>query len=160
MEKNPSIVLTEQLDALAEEIKATFIERVTNARDEVIRAHHETGKAMHAFHEKHPDMKNSVLVQTLALRGAGKEKTLYLCDKFYEKYPNLNDIDSLGHGKAISWNKIRAALEPPKEELAVHKIIEVEVTVAEWEEARKIEGEAGDEVNIEAIGGTVRLKIV
>lgn len=160
MSKNPSIVLTEKLDHLADEIKATFTERISNARDEVIRAHHETGKAMHDFMRGQKDLKITALVQLLAERGAGKERTLWDCYKFFEKFPKYGDVDKLGHGKNISWNKIKAALEPAKAEVAIRKVAAFEVEASEWEAVKSLDGRIGDEINIEAIGGTVRLTIV
>ena len=117
--KNPPAILDEKVEHLAGEIKATFTERIYAARDEVIKAHHETGKLI-ADYVKEEDCKPALLIKQLVQLGAGTETTLFLSHAFFKKFPTQADIDRLGQGKNISWNKIRRALAPNVEE----KIIE------------------------------------
>lgn len=112
--KKTSLVTTvahEKLDALRTEIAATLTERGYNARDEIIRAHHECGKLLHVF-SKENKVPITLLVKSVAQCGAAKETTLWLSYQFVEKFPEIEQIDRLGHGKAISWNKIRKAISP------------------------------------------------
>jgi hypothetical protein len=113
MKKKTDIVIADDaLEALAVEIKATFTERVFNARDEMINAHHETGRLISEHVGKRGDA--ILLVKQLVGLGAGTETTLYLSLAFFKRFPKLSDLDQLGHGKNISWNKIRAAIAEPK----------------------------------------------
>lgn len=115
-----SVANVEALSSLKEEIKACFVEYIFNARQEVIQAHHETGKLLHEYVKQYK-VKITLLVKQLVDDGDFKETTLWLCYKFYETYPKLNDVDKLGFGKNISWNKIRSAIAPEKKEECLHE---------------------------------------
>ena len=108
----------EKFEALREEIKASFTEHVFAAREEVILAHHEAGKLITEY-AKESGTKITLLVEQLSKGGAAKQSTLWLSCQFYRKYTNFNDIEKLGHGKNISWNKIRKAIAPEVTEEAI-----------------------------------------
>lgn len=110
----------ERIEHLAGEIKATFTERIYAAREEVITAHHETGKLIAEFVEE-TKYKPATLITQLVQLGAGTETTLFLSHAFYKKFPKQSDIDRLGQGKNISWNKIRKAIAPNTEEKVVEE---------------------------------------
>lgn len=148
---------TDTYEALVEEIKATFVERVFNAREEVIRAHHETGKLIHTFLAEHKGVKVTLLVKRLEQEGAGKETTLWLSHEFYKKFPNLDDIDELGHGKNISWNKIRKLLAPPQEGVPVIKEVKVEVTKELWSGVRMANPKEGDTISFTSTDGKTKV---
>ena len=109
------VVSDNEYVSLAEEIKSCHTERVFAAREEILLLHWETGKALADFLSNHPETSTSLLIKNLEKLGAAKETTLYESLRFFETYPKFNDIDKLGHGKNISWNKIRQALAAPKE---------------------------------------------
>lgn len=146
-----------RVDALAEEIKATFVERVFNAREEIILAHHDTGKLLHKFVKQH-NAKVTALVQYLDKIGCGNERTLWDCYKFYEKYPKLKDLDELGHGKNLSWNKIKAAISPKSDDKKV-KVFALTLSQKEWDDMRKIKIEKGEQDEFVTAEGIVRINI-
>lgn len=111
-----SIITNDEYTALAEEIQSGFTERIHVAREEVILAHHEAGKAMSEFLKEHTELNKSLLVRRMAELGAAQETTLYLSLECYTKWPKYNDmIEATGAGKNASWNKVRAQLQAPKE---------------------------------------------
>lgn len=114
---NKSVITNDEYTALAEEIQSCFTERVHAAREEILMAHHETGKVMAEFLEDHPEIKPVTLRKRLEELGAGTDTTLYLSHECYKRWPNYNTmIDEVGQGKNTSWNKVRKLLAAPKEE--------------------------------------------
>ena len=102
------LVITDKLAHDAEEIEAGFIERIHTAREEVILAHHEVGRILHESENV------TALVQLLIKRGKIGERTLWDCAAFYKAFPDLKKVDKLGHGKNLSWNKIKEHISPSK----------------------------------------------
>ncbi len=154
-----NVVDGEKLDHLSDEIKATFTERIYNAREEVIRAHWETGKLMTEFLKSNSHVKMTALVQLLADRGAGKERTLYHCSKFYKTFPRYSDTDKLGFGKNLSWNKIKAYIDPPDEKTPERRVVSFEVSKEVWDAVRMENPREGEKISIEALDATVEILI-
>lgn len=150
----------EKVDALVEEIKATFTERTVNAREEVILAHWETGKLIHEHLKHNKGVKITALVQLLADRGAGRERTLWDSAKFYEAFPRYKDIDKLGHGKNVSWNKIKAALIPAEENPNARKEVKLSVAKDEWDGIRVHEVENGTILRFKGVDTDIQVTIV
>lgn len=158
--KKTQVPFDPEVEALAQEVKAIMTERIFNAREETIEAHHETGKLIHDYLKQHKEVKITALVQQMKkLRAGASERTLYYCNAFYQKFPNIEDTEALGHGKNLSWNKIKVALGADKDKGKKIRTITFEISKESWDEVREQEAHRGDTVRISALDAEVIIKI-
>lgn len=155
-----TIAFDPEVEALAQEVKAILTERIFNAREETINAHHETGKLMHDYLKTHKGAKITALVQQMKkLKAGASERTLYYCNAFYDKFPNIEDTEALGHGKNLSWNKIKVALGADKDKGKKIRTISFEVSLESWAEIVEQKAHRGDTIRISALDAEVIIKI-
>lgn len=104
------------LDTIAEELKSLIIEAEFNSRWGLLEAYHEAGRIIEEVYDTpdNPFSSKEDLVQGIAGKVGRSERTLWLANKFYKTYP---DIQKLPEGKNISWNKVIKLLASPKEDV-------------------------------------------
>ena len=104
------------LDTIAEELKALIVEAEFNSRMALLEAYHEAGRVIEETYNNpdNPFSNKEDLVQGIAGKIGRSERTLWLANKFYKTYP---DINRLPEGKNISWNKVIKLLASPKEDI-------------------------------------------
>ena len=91
-----------EYDSLLEEISAIIDKAVFNSRSELIEGYWEVGQTIRQFKKGQV----TELLQDLALDLGKSERTLWYAVQFYDKFPNLNMIETLEEGKNLSWNRL------------------------------------------------------
>lgn len=141
MSKNIVSWSEEDIEAISEEVEATFVERVKNAREEAIRAHWETGEILER-HSKGDRGRISALVHQMAARKVAglSERTLWFCVKFKKEFAVFEKVYETEHGQNVSVNKLKQLIAPPKpkEEPEVEEVAQKVVDRFGSEKARQI----------------------
>ena len=100
--------------SLVDDIRAMVVERIFNARWEVILLYHGVGKRLVTDSEFQKHARgNGYFLATLSQYVNVSERDLYRSIQFYEKFP---DLDLLPEGKNISWSKIVNKYLPEQKE--------------------------------------------
>lgn len=108
----------EKLEHLIEEIRSIFSEAVFSARLTLLEAKHLVGKTIMESELYRKWKKGSgKLIKEIAKKLGRPEKDIYLCVKFYQKYPKIDLMIQTLKGKKneLTWNAVKRLLEPPKE---------------------------------------------
>lgn len=119
----------ERVDHLADEVKAIRSQSGVNAYMAVLDGRHQIGEAIVKHQDYEKGKTGRQLIRDVIKRIGGSESELYLCVKFFEKYPKVSLIvESLPGDVKPNWASVRKLLEG-KNPRHVHKLKKVEV----WE---------------------------
>lgn len=118
---------------LVDEIKQLIVEGEFNSRWTLIETYHAVGKAIASVNVNRSD-----LLQGLAPKVGKSVRTLLYAVKFYEMYP---DLQNLPEGKNISMNKIITKyLTEPKNKECLHENV-ITISFDKCEDCdKKVEG--------------------
>ena len=129
MGKNLEISQEEMIDNLAERVKAILVEGTFSARMTLLEARHKVGEEIteDTLYKKWKKGSGN-LIKEISKRIERSKTEIYLCVKFYEKYPRVSDIvESLpGKKNDLTWTNARALIEGRKVENHQHKPTKVE----------------------------------
>lgn len=110
----PTTLTPEVSEGLVTEINAALVENVKNARESILKAHHDVGEILHRYSKN--GAKITELVQSAAKSKVTSESTLWSCYRYYEAFPEFESTYATHLGQSVSWNKIKQLLAGPKPE--------------------------------------------
>ncbi len=127
---NKEIIIpdTEKIDHLAEEIKSILSEAVFSARMTLIEAKHLVGKTIVTNPLYQKNIKGSgEVIKDVATRIGRSERDIYLCVRFYQKFPEIDRCVQTLRGKKndITWAAARRLLDDKEPEDCHHKWKEI-----------------------------------
>lgn len=129
MKKEIEITKEEKIDNLAERVKAIMVETVFSSRMTLLEGRHKVGKEIvkDTLYEK-GKKKSGELINEIAKRIGRSRAEIYMCVRFYKKFPEVSTIiESLpGKKNDITWNKVQLLIEGKKIEEHQHKATKVE----------------------------------
>ncbi len=129
MRKELDITKKERIDNLAERVKAILVEGTFSSRMTILETRHQVGKEIieDTLYEK-GKKESGELIKEISKRIDRPKTEIYLCVKFYEKYPEVSDIVERLPGKKndITWKNAIALIEGRKIDNHKHKVEKVE----------------------------------
>lgn len=109
-------ITKDEWKSLVDDIKSAWIENTFAIRMDLIMLYWGMGKRVRETLNESFTQEGHIrpLLVKLSTQTGVILQSLYQSVQFYDKFPTKESLNSLPHGKAISWNKIRSEILPDK----------------------------------------------